>query len=288
MHCLLTNFYTDRMQTDTRIKILLTDDRPENLLALEAILDSPSYGIVKARSGEEALKALLTHSFGLILLDVQMPGLNGFETAKLIKARGVFRHIPIIFMSAIHKAYEYVLKGYAAGGVDYLFTPFDPDIVRAKVAALVELHHQSGSLAQEQADVIHQNERRKRYRNLADSIPIIVWTARLDGPIDYINKEWRNYTGLTSEQSKGWRWMEAVHQEDLQECLDHLTHAIRRGQGCEVECRLRGRDGSYRWHRLQTVPEKALKGELIGWFGSAIDIHDQKQEAWKKKLMRLS
>lgn len=265
------------MESESRIHLLLVDDRPENLLALEAILDDPSYQIVKAHSGEEALRCLLKDSFALILLDVQMPGLNGFETAKLIKARGALQHIPIVFMSAIHKAYEYVLKGYAAGGVDYLFTPFDPDVVRAKVAALVELFSRGDRLRQ-QTGLLHQNERRRRYRSLAEAMPIIVWTARPDGPIDHVNKEWRNYTGMTFEQSKGWRWMAAVHPDDLQQCLEQFTQAVRLGRGCEIECRLRRRDGSYRWHRMQAVPERNLKGDLMGWFGAAVDIHDQKQE----------
>jgi len=276
------------MEIASKINVLLVDDHPENLLALEAILESPGYRILKARSGEDALKCLLNYPISLILLDVQMPHLNGFETAKLIKEREATQHIPIIFMSAIHKAYEYVLKGYSAGGVDYLFTPFDPEIVRAKVAALVKLSNR-GNLKQ-QADMLHQNERRRRYRNLAEALPIIIWTALPDGTINYINKQWHNYTGMTFDQSKGWRWVAALHPDDLRNSLDALARAIRLGRGAHIECRLKRKDGSYRWHRIQTAPEENLKGELMGWFGSAVDIHDQKQqeESLEKGMRRSS
>lgn len=277
------------MGSALNINILLVDDHPENLLVLEAILESPAYHIVKALSGEEALRCLLNQPISLILLDVQMPGLNGFSTARLIKERESTQHIPIIFMSAIHKAYEYVLKGYSAGGVDYLFTPFDPEIVRAKVTALVELFNRE-SQPKHLVDILHLNERRHRYRSLAEALPIIVWTASPDGPIDHINKEWRNYTGMTFDQSKGWRWAAALHPDDLQYCLDRLTRAIRVVKDCDIECRLKRKDGSYRWHRLRTAPERNLKGKLMGWFGNAIDIHEQRQveETERKKTKRSS
>lgn len=275
------------MESCPTINILLVDDRPENLLALEAILDSPSYRLVKARSGDEALRSLLKHPFSLILLDVQMPGLNGFETAKLIKSREMLRHIPIVFMSAIHKAYEYVFQGYSVGAVDYLFTPYDPEIVRAKVASLVDLFNR-GNQQKPQADLLYQNERRRRYRRLSEAMPIIVWTAAPDGSIDHINKQWRNYTGLTFEQSKGWRWMTAVHPDDLQGCLMHLTQTVRLGRESDIECRLKKKNGSYRRHRIRAVPERNLKGEIVGWFGSAVDIHDQtrRQETDEETMER--
>jgi len=134
------------------VHILLVDDRPENLLALEAVLEPLGQHLVRATSGEEALRALLTRDFALILLDVQMPGMNGFETAQLIKARERSRAIPIIFLTAINKEEAYVVRGYEAGAVDYLSKPFNPDVLRSKVAVFVELHHRREQLRrQEQA-----------------------------------------------------------------------------------------------------------------------------------------
>jgi CheY-like chemotaxis protein len=122
-----------------RAKILLVDDRPENLLALEAILSSLNQALVRASSGEEALRALLKDDFALILLDVQMPGMDGFETAAQIKARTRTKDIPIIFLTAVDTDEHNAYRGYAAGGADYITKPFDPWVLRAKVQVFVDL-----------------------------------------------------------------------------------------------------------------------------------------------------
>jgi signal transduction histidine kinase len=120
--------------------LLLVDDRPENLLALEAVLEPLGHRLVRAGSGEEALRHLLTDDVAVIVLDVQMPGLDGFETAAAIKGRERTRDIPIIFLTALSREPEHRLLGYATGAVDYIFKPVDPDLLRAKVAVFVELH----------------------------------------------------------------------------------------------------------------------------------------------------
>jgi signal transduction histidine kinase len=119
--------------------VLLVDDRPENLLALEGILKPIGARLVKARSGEEALLQLLRDTFAVILLDVQMPRLDGLQTAELIKQREQTRHVPIIFITALSREAAYVFKGYAHGAVDYLLKPIDPEIVRAKVRVFCDL-----------------------------------------------------------------------------------------------------------------------------------------------------
>ncbi len=128
------------MDNNKKINILLVDDRPENLLTLEAVLASPSYNLIMANSGEEALKQVLKQDFAVILLDVQMPGLNGFDTARLIHGREQSKHIPIIFITAISQAVENVNQGYAVGAVDYIFKPFNPDILKSKVGAFAKLY----------------------------------------------------------------------------------------------------------------------------------------------------
>ncbi|MFI6484797.1 two-component system response regulator [Nonomuraea sp. NPDC050663] len=132
-----------------RAKILLVDDREENLIALEAILSSLDLVPVRARSGEEALKALLGTEFALILLDVRMPGMDGFETAAHIKRRERTRNIPIIFLTVVDSAPDYAFRGYAAGAVDYLTKPFDPWVLRAKVQVFVELYNMNRRLAEQ-------------------------------------------------------------------------------------------------------------------------------------------
>jgi len=136
-----------------RAKILLVDDRPENLVALEAVLGALDQTLVRAGSGEEALKALLTDDFAVILLDVQMPGLDGFETAAHIKRRERTKDIPIIFLTAVSNGPHHTFRGYAAGAVDYLSKPFDPWILRAKVSVFVELHRKN-QLLKEQATLL--------------------------------------------------------------------------------------------------------------------------------------
>jgi len=136
-----------------KAKILLVDDRPENLLALEAILSALDQTLVRASSGEEALKALLTDDFAVILLDVQMPGMDGFETAAHIKRRERTRDIPIIFLTAINHGPHHTFRGYAAGAVDYISKPFDPWVLRAKVSVFVELYMKNCQL-KEQASLL--------------------------------------------------------------------------------------------------------------------------------------
>ena len=143
-----------------RANILLVDDRPENLLALEALLEPLGANLVRANSGDEALKRILAQDFAVILLDVQMPGLNGFETAKLIKAREKSRYIPIIFLTAISKDEQFVFEGYSVGAVDYMFKPFPPDVLRSKVAVFIDLHRKQEQI-KEQERKLRESERRE-------------------------------------------------------------------------------------------------------------------------------
>jgi diguanylate cyclase (GGDEF)-like protein/PAS domain S-box-containing protein len=128
------------MVNESNINILIVDDRPENLVALEALLEAPRVNLIKCLSGEEALKYVLKEECALILLDVQMPGLDGYETARIIKSRERSRDTPIIFVTAINKEPEHVYFGYSLGAIDYLFKPFDPDVLKSKVDQLIKLY----------------------------------------------------------------------------------------------------------------------------------------------------
>jgi PleD family two-component response regulator len=142
------------------VDILAVDDHPENLVALEGILDRPEYRIVKALSGAEALKHVLKHDFALILLDVMMPRMDGFETASLIRDRDASRDTPIIFLTANASDVRLIYKAYSVGAVDYLIKPIDPDVVRAKVAVFVDLYRKSRQIRlQEQK--LREAERRR-------------------------------------------------------------------------------------------------------------------------------
>ena len=134
--------HTDVAHTDVahQAKILLVDDRAENLLALEAILSSLDQELIFARSGEAAVEAVLVDEFAVILLDVVMPGMDGFETAAQIKQHGRTPNVPIIFLTAAGAEPELAFRGYAAGAVDYISKPFDPWVLRAKVSVFVDLY----------------------------------------------------------------------------------------------------------------------------------------------------
>jgi CheY-like chemotaxis protein len=134
-----------------KAKILLVDDRAENITALEAVLSSLNQTLVPARSGDAALKALLSDEFAVILLDVAMPGMDGFETAAHIKGRPRTRDVPIIFLTALNSEPDYAFRSYSAGAVDYIAKPFDPWVLRAKVSVFVDLHLKNRQLGEQAA-----------------------------------------------------------------------------------------------------------------------------------------
>lgn len=140
-------------------KILLVDDREDNLLSIETILEPSGYRFVKAHSGREALKILLTEfDFAMILMDVKMPNLNGFETASLIYEREKLKHIPIIFITANNYGDENMYKGYQSGAVDYIFKPINPDILRAKVGVLMDLYKKNRLLVEQEQKLVAINK----------------------------------------------------------------------------------------------------------------------------------
>jgi two-component system, sporulation sensor kinase E len=147
-----------------KVNILMVDDHPENLMALEAVLTSPNYNLISAYSGKEALKCMLQYDFAVILLDVQMPGLNGFDTAKLIKAREKTKNIPIIFITAISQEMEHVHEGYSVGAIDYIFKPFQPETLKKKIEQFVKIHqnHQETIIQTDLGHLLELNKVNKR------------------------------------------------------------------------------------------------------------------------------
>ena len=134
------------MENETRVNILLVDDQSANLVALEAVLESLGQNLVKARSGEEALRHLMQMDFAVILLDVLMPGMNGFETAAIIRERDRSRHMPIIFLTAGGKTENEMFQGYALGAIDYLLKPVRPAVLRSKVLVFMDLYRKTGEV----------------------------------------------------------------------------------------------------------------------------------------------
>jgi PAS domain S-box-containing protein len=270
--------------TDRQARILLVDDRRENLLALEAVLEPLGHGLVSVGSGAAALKELLREDFACILLDVQMPELDGFETARLIKQRERSRHIPIIFVTALSKDEQHVFRGYSAGAVDYIFKPVDPDVLRSKVGVFVELWNKNRQL-QQQAELLHEQKLaalaqagEERYRQVADAMPQIVWTADAEGNTTYFNRRWYEYTGLDSDDEHDTQLRRSVlHPDDLAKTLARRDASLASGEPFEVEYRFRAADGSYRWHLGRAVPLRDESGEVELWVGTATDIHDRRR-----------
>ena len=174
---------------DDRVNVLLVDDQPANLVALEAMLQGLGQNLIKASSGREALKWLLTHEFAVVLLDVKMPDMDGFETATLIRQRDKSRHTPIIFLTAADKSQTQAVRGYAVGAVDYLVKPVVPEFVRSKVAVFVELAKKT-ELLRRQAQLLQESE--QEARELAET------RAELVRDLEHKNRELESFSYAVS------------------------------------------------------------------------------------------
>jgi PAS domain S-box-containing protein len=191
-----------------RVEILIVDDRPENLMALEVILGNENYELVRANSGKEALKILLQdHDFAIILMDVQMPIMNGFETAEVIRQSERFKHVPIIFLSANTDKQEDIFKGYQTGAVDYMVKPLSPEILKAKVAVFVELHKKNHELVVQGESMKQLNnmlQQQTQYvRSLIEASLDPLVTINLEGKITDMNEALTNITGMKRERITG-------------------------------------------------------------------------------------
>ncbi len=264
--------------------VLLVDDNAANLLALEAVLEPLCQRLVRATSGPEALRWLLQEEFAVILLDVQMPGVDGFETARLIRQRQRTRYTPIIFLTAHGRDEAHLVHGYAVGAADYVVKPFHPDVLRWKVESFVGLYLQQQRL-QRHESALWERERRMlerqgelRFRRLVDTMPQFVWELLVDGSIGYANRGWLDYAGLTPEQGRRWKdTLRRLHPEDLPALRTAWQEAQRAGQPLQRECRLRRAAGEYRWFLARTIPERDERGRLTGWVSTATDIDDARR-----------
>jgi PAS domain S-box-containing protein len=271
------------MAAPARARILVVDDHPANLVALVAVLEPLGQDIVRCNSGEEALRELLTREFALILLDVQMPGIDGFKTAQLIKSRPKCRDVPIIFITALSRDAAHVFRGYSHGAVDYLLKPFDGDILRSKVSVFVELFLQKEKI-KEQARMLREREReaaekrtQERVHGLFEAMPLCVWGTTATGETYYCSKLWTSYSGLDAGASSLFG-IDATHPEDAVRVSDAIGTALQSGHSLETEVRFRrAADGVYRWHLLRAVPDLDDSGNLTGWIGTAIDIEEHKR-----------
>jgi PAS domain S-box-containing protein len=268
-----------------KASILLVDDRPANLLALEAILDSLDQNLVRATSGEEALEKLQEQEFAVILMDVRMPGMDGLRTAEVISQRESAARVPIIFLTAVPIANADVVSGYARGAVDFLLKPFDPEILRSKVSVFVDLY-QKEQMIRRQAGLLRQRDREAferrselRFRSLMDALPQCVWVARADLTFYYWNKRAVDYIGMPASVAvSAERLFEFVHPDDLATINSEWQVATGLQRPAEVQVRLRRQaDGAYRWFLLRGVPQHDEAGKVTGWIVAATDIDTEHQ-----------
>jgi len=258
--------------------ILIVDDEPSNLLALEAILEPLNQNLVRATSGKEALKHALKDDYALILLDVQMPEMDGFEAAELLRKRARTRDVPIIFLTAISKDRKFVSRGYDVGAVDYLFKPYEPDILRSKVAVFVELARKNDIIRQQHEALRVMSEREladfkrrseQQYADLADSMPQLVWTADASGALQYGNRQWE-------ELAQGARDFKAVvDPEDLPRFMAGWKGALETGAQWEAEIRFGTPSSGYRVHLVRVIPRRGDGGVITSWIGTSTDIDDR-------------
>src|SRR5579884_3456607 len=250
-----------------RARVLLVDDDERNLLAVATVLEDLGE-VVLARSGEEALRHLLKGEFAVILLDVYMPGMDGYDAAQIIRSREQTKGIPIVFLSAVNKEAEHLLRGYSMGAVDYVFKPVDPIILRSKVSVFVELFEKSKEVERkarhEQALLdanlranaerlrVEQELRRAEQRQAAiiQSLPIVLYLEPYDSKRripHYLSGDLEGICGFKLEDvhERPGLWSERVHPEDQVRVMASLEARRKSGRSA-IEYRWQCADGSYK------------------------------------------
>jgi PAS domain S-box-containing protein len=290
---------TTHSQTlSSRARILIVDDDELNLHAIKTVLEDIA-DVVLASSGEEALRHLLKGEFAVILLDVYMPGMDGYETAQLIRAREQTKRIPIIFLSAINKEVEHLIRGYAMGAVDYVFKPVEPIVLQSKVAVFVDLFMmrreiQLKALQEQQLrDAnLHANADRlraelellkaeQRQSAIIESLPIVLYLEGLDTSPrvpNFVSGNFQALTGFTLEEvaAQPSLWIDRVHPDDLRRVSAALA-SRQDGHSYAVEYRWRTADGQYRHFLDQAVLLRDAQGNPLEYAGTLLDITDRKE-----------
>lgn len=255
--------------------ILIVDDKPENILSLKSILELNAFETDVALSGEEALKKVLKNEYALIILDVQMPGMDGFEVAEAISGLNKTKDIPIIFLSAVSTHKRFITKGFESGAVDYLTKPVDPDILILKVRNFYKLYEKTHALKEaEKALTATVNE----LHSILEALPQIAFTANAKGDIEFVNQHWYEYSDAKEKFPQ-------THPDD--EPLEQLWKAqLKKLEQIELEVCIKPVHGdSYPYHLLRATPIK-VGGKLTKWVGSFTNINEQKlaNELLEKKV----
>lgn len=271
------------MTQDQKVNILMVDDQPAKLLSYEVILSELGENLLKATSADEALNHLLRNDIGVVLMDVSMPGIDGFELADMIRQHPRFSKTAMIFISGVHFSDSDKINGYRRGAVDYISVPVVPEVLRAKVSVFVELHRKTRMLEQLNAGLERRVEERthelreseSQFRTLANSIPQLAWMAHPDGSVFWYNERWCDFTGLPMAELQQSGWSKVQHPDYFERSQQGLQMARQTGQLWEDTFPLRSQTGGYQWFLCRAVPIFDSQGKVARWFGTATDIGAQ-------------
>ncbi|HLL03085.1 MAG TPA: ATP-binding protein [Myxococcaceae bacterium] len=271
---------------DSRPSVLLVDDQPFDLAALERHLAPIALRLVKASSGEEALERFDDEDFALVLMDVRMPGLDGLETARLIREQAPERNIPLIFLSASWREQGAIARGYSTGAVDYLSKPVEPETLRAKVRFFVDLYREREAQRRQAEEALLESQR--TLSMLMGNLPGMVFRRRPDGSFDFLSEGCLGLTGYAAADfvSGARRWVDLMHPEDVARVRHELETAFRAQRQLTVVYRLRPQSGEERWIWERSAGVYAGDGTLRFIEGFATDITEQRvAEAERERLM---
>ena len=286
------------MNVHEKVNILMVDDQPGKLLSYDAVLADLGENLIKATSAKDALEKLLKIDVAVVLMDVSMPEIDGFELAEIIRQHPRFQKTAIIFVSAVHLTDLDRLKGYQHGAVDYLSVPIVPEVLRAKVRVFAELHRKklqlerlnneleqrvtqrtveleqkAVALQQLNSDLAGKNQ---QLDAIVQTAPDIIFSRQADGTRDYISGRFYEYTGAEPGSAIGFGWLEYLHPDDKERSLTHWMRCVQSGEAYESEYRIRSVDQQYRWFRARAVPLRDPAGHIVKWYGTCSDIHDSK------------
>ena len=280
------------MDNGDRLNILLVDDQPGKLLSYETILAGLGENLIKATSARGALAHLLREDIAIVVMDVSMPDVDGFELAAMIRQHPRCQRTAIIFVSAVHLSDIDRLKGYETGAVDYLPVPIVPEMLRAKIRVLADLHRKTNQLTRWNAELEKRVDARtrelessgarlraseERFRSLAERMPHLVWESGPNASATYLSPRWYEYTGARPNEHLGQGWTGVIHPDDLEGVREAWRIATESGGALDYEARLRRNDGEYRWFKMTGEAVTLANGRVDKWVGTCTDIEERRR-----------
>jgi len=253
--------------------ILIVDDNQNNLYSLKKLLESKDFQVDIASSGEEALVKALKNNYALIILDVQMPDMDGFEVAETLSDYSKTKEIPIIFLSAVSTEKKFITRGYASGGKDYVTKPIDPEILLLKVKTFYNLQEQSLAMKKTQQSLELEVKGRREsqvtmksqidhFHLMLESLPQIAFTLNEEGVVDFVNAKWHEYSDSEQEFPE-------THPDDFS-ITEEFERCRKKGKALELEVRIKNiKTGDFRYHLLRVTP--VYDDHIIkNWVGSLL------------------